>query len=156
MNVTIDYPSFRKRYDIPMKVQLDCTNKERPTGRTKQSFAEEADINNIMKKYKDHGILPDLIRQDPHYGDFSEVATYQESLNIVILAQEQFNGLSAELRGRFNNDPAKFLEFANDPANAQEMVDRGLATVREQPPQKEEAVAPVKAPTEPSSSGEAK
>lgn len=156
MNELTVYPKFRTRYDIPMKVQLDCTNKERPTGRTKQSFAEDADINNIMKKYQTHGVLPDMIRMDPTYGDYSEVTTYQESLNIVIHAQEQFNNLSAELRARFNNEPAKFLEFTNDPGNAQELIDLGLATAREQAPQKGEPVAPVTAPEEPSSSSEAK
>lgn len=96
--------------------------------RTKQSFKDDCDVNNIMKKYNKTGQLPEMIQREPRYGDFSDVTDYQESLNIVLLAQEQFANLPARARDRFRNDPAAFLEFVNDPKNVQEMVEMGLAT----------------------------
>ena len=57
---------------------------------TKQEFKEECDINNILKRYENDGLLPDMIKSDPQYGDFSDVASYQEACNITIKAQEQF------------------------------------------------------------------
>lgn len=99
--------------------------------RTKQAFRKECDINEILKKYKTTGQLPDLIKANPSYGDFADVATYQDSLNMVIFAQEQFAALPAKVRDRFANDPARFLEFAEDPANASELVKMGLATERQ-------------------------
>ena len=50
-----------------------------------------------------------------------------------MLAQEQFAALDAAVRSRFDNDPAKFLEFTADPANADEMVKMGLAVAKPAP-----------------------
>lgn len=115
--------SHRKKWEPFEKRKLITPE---PT-RTKQSFKEECDINNILKKYGRTGQLPDLIEKDPIYGDFSEPTSYQEAMNLVILANEQFANLSAKTRERFSNDPVKFLEFTNNPENIDEMVKLGLA-----------------------------
>lgn len=94
---------------------------------TKQEFKKQCDINTILAKYQKTGQLPDLIKSDPRYGDFSEVGSYQEALDTVILARQQFDALSSKLRSRFGNDPSEFLAFVNDPKNAEEMVSLGLA-----------------------------
>lgn len=97
---------------------------------TKQCFRDESDINNILKRFERTGVLPEMIRQNPQYGDFTDVPSYQESLDIVMKAEEQFLSLDAKLRREFDNDPVKFLEFVNDPSNAKRMVELGLATER--------------------------
>lgn len=79
-----------------------------------------------MKNYQRTGLLPDLIKNNPSYGDFSDPMDFQESMNVVALAQEQFDNLSAKTRERFNNDPEKFLAFCADGANAKEMAKMGL------------------------------
>ncbi len=112
-----------KNKDGTIKVLMICTGESR----TKQSMRDECDINNIMKKYKKHGKLPELIKKNPQYGDFSNVNDYQESCNIVIKAKEQFDNLSSEVRNRFANDPSKFLEFVNKEENKEEMYKMGLA-----------------------------
>jgi len=111
-------------------------------GRTHQEFKDGADINKIMSRYKKTGLLP-LIKQQPKYGDFSDVPSYVQALQIQNTAHTQFMALSARVRARFSNDPKLFLEFVNNPANAREMVELGLATLV--PPK--EAPAPVKAKT---------
>ncbi|WNK15022.1 MAG: internal scaffolding protein [Microvirus sp.] len=100
-----------------------CTAEE---DRTKQSFRDECDINRIMARYAKSGVLPDLIRGNPQYGDFSSVADYQSALNIVVLAEEQFASLDGQVRARFGNDPACFLSFCSDPANRSELARMGL------------------------------
>lgn len=95
--------------------------------RTRPEFADDADINNILKKFKKYGQLPDMIKKNPQYGDFTQVPTYQEALHITSFAHEQFNALSAKVRRRFDNDPAQFLAFTNNPANKEEMYDLKLA-----------------------------
>lgn len=97
---------------------------------TKQAFSDECDINKIMRRAEQTGELPDMIKNNPQYGDFSDVPTYQEACNVVQKAEEQFNALNAHIRSRFSNDPAQFLEFATNPANAREMIKMGLATQR--------------------------
>ena len=97
-----------------------------PDTMTKQSFKDECDINNILKKYETTGALPSLILENPQYGDYSDVPAYQDALNIVMKAEDQFSSLSAKLRSRFDNDPAKFLAFVEDPNNREEMHELGL------------------------------
>lgn len=113
-------------------------------GVTKQSDAEGCDINRIMKRYEKTGALPDMIKMNAQYGDFSSVPDFQEALNIVNKARAQFNALDAHIRNRFNNDPAEFLDFATNPANQEEMIKMGLAERKPvAPPEPPPAVPPA-------------
>lgn len=94
-----------------------------PLTPTKQEFKDECDINVLMKRYQKTGLFP----QYPNAGKAQFVSNigmpdYQESLAIVMEANDMFSRLNSELRKRFDNDPAKFLGFVNDPANADELV----------------------------------
>jgi phage internal scaffolding protein len=115
----------RSQYDIRpvMASDLDFAGDK---GLTKQSDAKDCDINLIMKRFEKTGTLPNMIARDGHYGDFSNVPDYQEALEIVRLANDQFGNLDANIRNRFENDPAKFLAFATDPKNLEEMEKMGL------------------------------
>jgi len=93
----------------------------------KQSEKDSCDINVILRRYEKTGILPDLIKQDPQYGDFADVPDFQAAHAIVSMAMAQFEALDAPLRKRFDNDPAQFLAFATDKANLEEMRKLGLA-----------------------------
>lgn len=123
--------------------------------RTKQSFKDECDINNIVRKPN----LPELIEQGKliaQYGDFSEAPDYHEAQNIVARAHNQFSLLPSKVRERFNNDPAKFLDFANDPRSAPEMIRLGLATLSPDPtPQPASPASPKAAGGAPSSKDDA-
>lgn len=96
-------------------------------GRTVQAEKDSCDINKILERYTRTGQLPDMIRREPRYGDFSEVPTFQEALEVVQRAETQFAGLSARVRERFHNEPAEMLAFCSDPKNAEEMIKLGLA-----------------------------
>jgi len=124
-------PKVRMNYDPSEDPGISFPE---PT-RTKQSEMAACDINNILKRYQKTGQLPDLIKQNPQYGDFTNVLSYQESLNTVAMAQAQFNALDAHIRERFMNDPARFLEFATNPKNNKELIRLGLAVERPAPPQ---------------------
>lgn len=97
----------------------------------KPEFQNESDINLIMERFNKTGQLPEMIQSNPQYGDFSSAADYQEAMNIVLLAQDQFDALPAHVRDRFQNDPEKFLEFTSDTKNIPEMVTMGLANQRQ-------------------------
>lgn len=99
--------------------------------RTMQEFKNECDINVLMKRYQKTGLFPQHPGQSPRYVSNIGMPDYQQSLEIVMRAQDEFNALNSELRKRFDNDPAKFLAFVNDPDNADELVKLGL---REAPP----------------------
>lgn len=82
-------------------------------GRTQQEFKDECDINLIMKDALRTGTIrsrSDMAR----YGDFSAGIDYREAQDVLIAAQSQFASLPSELRDRFKNDPAKFLDWIHD------------------------------------------
>ncbi|QXP07924.1 MAG: internal scaffolding protein [Arizlama microvirus] len=114
---------FRSNYDYGYRSQVTFSE----PSRTKQSFKDESDINNILKKYRQTGVFP-LASQQGQYGDFSQVTDYQSALNQVAIARSAFTSLPSHIRERFLNDPARFISFAEDPKNSREMIELGLAT----------------------------
>jgi len=109
--------------------------------RTQQSFRDECDINNILRKFNVTGQLP-IGSVQPQYGDFSGITDYQSALNAVMAAQDSFFQLPAKVRARFDNDPALFVDFASDEANKDELKALGLL-------RQETAQAVVSSPSEP-------
>lgn len=107
------------------KYRCDVENTE--PSMTKQSFRDECDINVIMKKWEKTGVIDHVRDIQGQYGDFTDVKDYRSALDAVIQAQEAFDGFPAELRARFSNDPAQFLDFVQDPSNMEEMISLGLA-----------------------------
>ncbi len=93
--------------------------------RTKQSFRDECDINNILRQFNVTGQLP-VGSVQPQYGDFSGITDYQSALNAVMAAQDSFLQLPAKVRAKFDNDPALFVDWASDEANRDEMKALGL------------------------------
>lgn len=94
---------------------------------TKQSFKDETDINGIMRRYQETGLIEHVKKYEGRYGDFSGIPDYQTALQKVIDAQEMFNSLPSSIRNRFQNDPGEFLAFATDPKNADALIEMGLA-----------------------------
>lgn len=121
--------------DAGQRVLVDCRVKCKKTGKLVQDLercavqaeAAACDINRIMDRYSKTGQLPDLIRSDARYGDFTSVPDFHEAMDIVIRAEEQFAALDARVRDRFENDPAKMLAFCSDPKNSEAMIELGLA-----------------------------
>jgi len=92
----------------------------------KQSFADECDINTIVKRFNLTGQLPENVRP-PSYADFDDVMDYHSAMNAVRAAEESFYAMPADLRFRFNNDPGAFVDFCSDRENLDEMRKLGLA-----------------------------
>lgn len=120
-------PKFRSAYD-GLRVSDGDVDFSKTVSLTKQADLAASDINNILANYQRTGLLPELIKADPQYGDFSDVASFQEAFEIVAHAETQFAALDAHVRQRFDNDPAKFLAFAEEPKNRSELVKMGLAS----------------------------
>lgn len=127
------------------RVTLDCSKDELLT---EQSHKKEVDINNIIKK---HGM--DLIRktaamqsQDYRFDDVTG-NDFQEAQMIIAKAQSSFENMPAEIRKRFENNAAKFLDFVQNPDNQSEMVNLGLVPKPEPAPAPAPDPVPDPAPT---------
>jgi phage internal scaffolding protein len=90
-----------------------------------QHFKDECDINNILRQFNITGLLPES-PLSPRYGDFSGISDYHTALNRVIAAQDEFDGLPAQIRARFDNDPSKLIEFLENEQNRPEAEKLGL------------------------------
>lgn len=114
-----------------------------PPGRTKQSFVDQCDINNIVRQFTKTGQFSHLSANlaKGTYSDLPDPIEFQDSMNLVIEAENAFNSLTAKVRSRFGNDPAEFLAFMSDPANQDEAIKMGLATDKRPPPEPEKAVS---------------
>lgn len=113
-------------------------------GRTKQAFADQVNINNIIAKFGKTGMISHVNGRQPFYGDVSGISSYEDALSIVRKADELFNGMSSSVRERFGNDPVEMIEFLQDPKNLEEARSLGMVAM---PP-----VAPV-APVTPPAGG---
>lgn len=122
-------PKFRTPYDDDyVDKGLDCSNDPLLTV---QDMAEECDVNAIVARFEKTGLLPQAVGS-PIFGDFSSPIDYQTAQNVFIEADKAFMALPAKVRKEFDNSALKFLEFVDDPANADKLVEMGL---REPPPE---------------------
>ena len=121
---------FKTAYSVDVRAERKGIVFEKPS-RTKQSFAEECDLNRIMERYA----LPEAFAyaqavkngSQPIYDDFTTVGDYQEAMNIVLAAQEQFDNMPSNVRAFFDNDPVNMLQFVQKPEqNYEKGVELGL------------------------------
>ncbi len=96
------------------------------SGRTKQSFLDECDVNFIMNKWKRTGELPPGNPRPPTYGDFSNVDDYLQAQNSIAEADQAFAALPSWVRNRFQNSPAELIDFLADARNQAEADKLGL------------------------------
>lgn len=99
----------------------------------KQSFKDECDINFILRKARDTGLINHVNAAQASMQDLSDAVDYKTSLDLVIAARDSFNAFPAIIRQEFNNNPAEFLEFAQDPKNNDRMIELGLAEKVQEP-----------------------
>lgn len=121
--------------------------------RTKQAFAEECDINNIMKTWRTSGEVHHLNKRAPTWGDFSSVPDYQSAQTQLIEADQAFASMPAKTRLQFNNNPGELLAFVSDPENLEACYDLDLIDRPPKPPRGDPdppALAPGAAEPDPS------
>jgi phage internal scaffolding protein len=99
-----------------------------------QHFKDECDINNILRQFNLTGVLPES-PLSPRYGDFTGIGDYHSALNQVIAAEDEFMSLPANIRARFENDPAQLIEFLDKPENKNEAIELGLVNKSAEMPQ---------------------
>lgn len=109
-----------------MTERFPVVKKFNKPSRTRQSFADESNINKIMAKWRTTGIVPNLNVATPVYEDFSNSVEYMDALNAIASAQAVFANLPSKIRKHVDNDPAKFIAWAEDPANLDELKEFGL------------------------------
>lgn len=146
-----DLPMVRTRFNYPMDAVSHSSGLvSDETTKTQQQYAEETDINTIVRRFGLTGQLPESMRI-PEYADYENVFDFQTSMNAVRSASEAFMEMPAHIRAEFRNDPQIFLEFVADEKNRERAEALGLAVKASKPtPAPDTALVP--APGETSSS----
>ncbi len=93
-----------------------------------------------MRKFEKRGTIEHLNTHKGDYGNFIGFQDYHTSLNQILDAEAAFQTIPAKIRAQFQNDPATFLEFAQNPENQEDLVELGLARAR--PPEPVEGDQP--------------
>mgnify|MGYP000140966234 CR=1 FL=1 len=101
--------------------------------KTRQSQEAECNVNNIVKKYQQKGIIPHLSAKQPRYGVAPQI-DLKEAMDLVQASHEAFNGLSADMRKKFGNDVNKFAAALDDPEVMAEIAKAGHVIPDEQTP----------------------
>lgn len=118
---------FNSRYSVTgEKPGIEFTQ----PSQTLQSFADDADINSIIARYENTGVLVDPtvpVSRTPSFGDYSDLPSYQEAQNVIIAANNAFDTLSSKIRERFGNDPAAYFDFVQSLREGSEEYDEAIA-----------------------------
>lgn len=113
--------NYLSAYSPKRKVQILFA----PVGRTKQQFKDECDINNIMARYQQTGLIEFVQKHQPRYQDCTG-ADYQSAMQTIANANSMFQAMPSELRSEFNNSPAEFVDFCSNPENRPRLKEMGL------------------------------
>lgn len=92
---------------------------------TKQSELDSTDINRIVNRWRQTGVMP-TGAVNPQYGDFSGVEDFHASLNKVRSAERDFLTLPARIRAYCQNDPGEYLDLCLNPERREECEKLGL------------------------------
>lgn len=101
---------------------VDFDDHEKNPPLTKQSYAEELDVNRIIARHAAQGTLPFLHAHQGEFGDFADF-DFQEAHLMIARAKSLFYELPANVRAEFNGDPGAFFDFVNDPENSERLAE---------------------------------
>lgn len=93
---------------------------------TQQNFRDETDINLILAKYAKTGLIDHINKYGGEYADMPNEVDFHAAMNLVTNAQSMFAELPSGIRANFDNDPAQFLDFVDDPENREAAIEMGL------------------------------
>lgn len=112
-----------------------------------QSFKDESDINLIVKRMES-GQFDEFYERvgSGYYLDLTAVPDYTDARQKVALANSAFEQIPADIRKKFDNDPAKFLAFI-DKGDRKEFEELGLVLPELPQPPAESIVSDPAAPT---------
>lgn len=95
---------------------------------TQQQFKDECEIESLLKAHNLGQVMGILNNHDqqPLYADVSDIPDFHDAQNHVARATEYFEGLSSDVRSRFNNSLAEFLTALNNPGAREALTEMGV------------------------------
>lgn len=130
MDLEYSEPRFpcRRAYDVEhdkREGDLAATRNTEPS-MTQQHFTQDADINEIVRRFGIDGQPVPIPNFGEMYADLRGIPDLRTVLDQARDAKERFLDLPPKLRARFHNNMTEMWEFINDPDNAEEALRLGL------------------------------
>jgi len=95
-------------------------------GRTRQSFKDQCDVNQIVNKWRKTGVIDHVSQFQGRYADYGDGADFQAAQERILATTNMFMTLPANIRSKFENDPSQFLDFITNEENLEEMKELGI------------------------------
>lgn len=111
---------LQRAYQPTVRLKLDCGK-----SLTEQAHKDQTDMNFILRDYAKTGFIKHSKDFEGKYDDISS-QDFQEAMFTVANAKNMFESLPAALRKQFGNNPAQFLEFAQNPDNGEKLAKLGV------------------------------
>ena len=115
-------PKFFTKYNPP-KVPGFSSEME---SKVQEQFADACQTDTIIRKYNMMGVNPFIAAGSSQYLDTTQIPSFVVAQNAQIKVKEYFEGLPADIRLEFNNDPMQFAEVVSDPQNADYLREIGV------------------------------
>jgi hypothetical protein len=117
---------IRKEPVIARRDRSLCPTVDTGPGLTEQAHKEQCDINLILKDYTRTGLIKHAKQNAGRYDDFTSV-DYEKAQNTVAQVKSLFEGLPSSIRLEFNHNPSEFLNYMQNPDNADLLAKRGIS-----------------------------
>jgi hypothetical protein len=115
-------PKFFTKYNPP---KVSGWNSEQES-KVQEQFADACQTDTIIRKYNMMGVNPFIASGGSQYLDTTQIPSFVCAQNAQVKVKEYFDGLPADVRLEFNNDPAQFAEAVLDPQNADYLRELGV------------------------------
>lgn len=115
-------PKFFTKYNPP-KVPGFSSEME---SKVQEQFADACKTDTIIRKYNMMGVNPFIAAGGSQYLDTTQIPEFFVAQNAQVKVKEYFEGLPADIRLEFNNDPMQFAEVVSDPTNADYLREIGV------------------------------
>jgi len=115
-------PKFFTKYNPPKIPGLSSEMESK----VQEQFADACQTDNIIRKYNSMGVNPFIATGSSQYLDTTQIPDFFVAQNAQVKVKEFFEGLPADIRLEFNNDPMQFAEVVSDPQNADYLREIGV------------------------------
>lgn len=87
---------------------------------TEQHHAKACDINSILARYKQTGVIEHIAKWEPQFGDVSDL-DFKRSMDTVAAVKSEFEELPAFARAHYDGDPTNYLHAVSTPEGLEEL-----------------------------------
>ncbi|AXL15389.1 internal scaffolding protein [Microviridae sp.] len=93
---------------------------------TEQQHKDACNINVIMKKYSNTGMLPQITQRQAQFINALDSHDFMEAQFILAEARSMFEDVPSDIRLQFDNDPNKYMLFMSNPENREAIEKMGV------------------------------